>query len=290
MSTEYIRPRDLDEALGVLRGRQAVTILAGGTDLMVDRRSGKIQPRCLLDVSRLAELRRIQQAGDRLEIGAAVTLAEILASQAVARQAPALAKCARRFGSRQIRNAATIGGNVAHCAPCGDTIAPLLVHEAEAVVAAPDGTRTVRIEEMAAGPYQCILAPGELITHFRLKPRPAGVIFADFQKIGRRRELAIARISMAALARLDRGGAVDFIRFAVGACTPTPHRFREVEAFLLGRSPDQDLLWQAGRLAAETMIAITGQRPSAAYKQPAVQGLFLRMMAPLSQLRGENHA
>ncbi len=290
MSTEYIRPRDLDEALGLLRERGDVTILAGGTDLMVDRRSGKIRPRCLLDVSRLPELRQIRTRDGVLEIGAAVTISELLASGTVARLAPALGKCARRFGSRQIRNVATIGGNVAHCAPCGDTIAPLLVHEAQAVVAAADGTRTVRIEEMAGGPYQCILAPGELITHFRLKTRPAGVGFADFQKIGRRRELAIARISMAAMAGLDVGGAIDFIRFAVGACTPTPHRFREVEDFLLGGRPDEGLLWQAGRLAAETMIAITGRRPSAAYKQPAVQGLFLRMMSPLLQPGRKSHA
>ena len=290
MSTEYIRPQGLDEALGLLQERQDVTVLAGGTDLMVDRRSGKIRPRCLLDVSRLPELRRIRTRDGVLEIGAAVTISELLASGTIARMAPVLAGCARRFGSRQIRNVATIGGNVAHCAPCGDTIAPLLVHEAQAVVAAPGGTRTVDIEEMAGGPYQCILAPGELILCFRLKPCPAGVDLADFQKIGRRRELVISRISMAAMVRLDDDGGVDFMRFAVGACTPTPHRFREVEDFLLGRRPDEGLLWQAGRLAADTMIAITGTRPSAAYKQPAVQGLFLRMMSPLLQPGRKSHA
>ncbi len=290
MPTEYIRPRDLDEALGFLRNRRDVTILAGGTDLMVDRRSGKIHPRCLLDVSRLPELRQIRHRGDVLEIGAAVTVSELLASRTVARLAPALAGCARRFGSRQIRNVATIGGNVAHCAPCGDTLAPLLIHEAEAVVAASDGTRTVGIEEMAGGPYQCILAPGELILRFRLKPCPADVRLAEFQKIGRRRELAISRISMASMVRLAADGTVAFMRFAVGACTPTPHRFREVEDFLLGRRLDEGLLWQAGRLAADTIIAITGRRPSAAYKQPAVQGLFLRMMSPLLRPGRENHA
>jgi CO/xanthine dehydrogenase FAD-binding subunit len=289
MQTQYFRPRNIDEATTFLGEHQGATILAGGTDIMVDRRSGKIHPHYLMDVSRMAELRQISHREGVLEIGAAVTISEILASEMVARLAPALGKCAQRFGSRQIRNVATIGGNVAHCSPCGDTLAPLLIHEAEAVVIGTAGSRTLTIEEVAGGPYLCVLGPDELIIRFRLKPKPSSVQFADFQKIGRRRELAISRISMAAMTGLDNDGAIDFMRFAVGACTPTPHRFRDVENFLLGRRPDEALLWQAGRLAADTMIAITGRRPSATYKKPAVQGLFLRMMAPLMQRQEENH-
>jgi len=281
---DYIRPADLDSALEFLKSHGHETkILAGGTDVMVDMRSGILKTRFLLDVSRLADLKKIELDGNRLSIGAAVTITELLESDTIAESAPALQKAADKFASRQIRNVATIGGNVSHCSPCGDTIPPLLIHEAEAVAVNPAGRRNVTIEEMASGPYHCNLLPNEIISHFVLKPRPQEVTFADFQKIGRRQELAIARMSMAAMAYQDDNRAIAFMRFALGSCTPTPHRFRPIEDFLIGKVPEKEIIWQAGKILAQKMLDITGRRPSAVYKEPAIQGLFMRMMSPLVQ-------
>jgi CO/xanthine dehydrogenase FAD-binding subunit len=210
-----------------------------------------------------------------------VTIAELLESETIATLAPALRKAADKFASKQIRNVATIGGNVAHCSPCGDTIPPLLIHQAQAVVANLKGQRNVTIEEMASGPYHCSLHPNELITHFVLEPKPQHVDFADFQKIGRRQELAIARMSMAFMASREDDNSISFLRFALGSCTPTPHRFYEIEDFLSGKVPTEDMLWRTGKILAEKMLDITGRRPSAVYKEPAIQGLFMRMMRPL---------
>jgi CO/xanthine dehydrogenase FAD-binding subunit len=279
---DYIRPQDLGEALDFINDYAPdATILAGGTDVMIDMRSGVLKSRYLLDVSRLPELRDIKFDNGELTIGAGVTITEIDQSETIGRYAPALQKAADRFAGRQVRNIATIGGNVAHCSPCGDTIPPLLIHDAVAVVVSPAGQRNVPIEEMAGGPYHCTLRPNELITHFILKPKPDDVEFADFQKIGRRKELAISRMSMAAMARQAGDKSISFIRFALGSCTPTPHRFREIEDLLLEKVPDEILLWEAGRVLAERMIEITGRRSSAVYKEPAIQGLFVRMMYPL---------
>jgi CO/xanthine dehydrogenase FAD-binding subunit len=279
---DYIRPQDLDEALDfITEYGPDTTILAGGTDVMIDMRAGTLQSKYLLDISRLSALREIKIGDTELTIGAAVTISEINTSEIIERHAPALQKAADRFAGRQVRNNATIGGNVAHCSPCGDTIPPLLIHDALAVVVSPAGQRNVPIEEMAGGPYHCTLQPSELITHFILKPKPEEVEFADFQKIGRRKELAISRMSMAAMARQAGDKSISFIRFALGSCTPTPHRFREIEEMLLGKVPDEALLWEAGRVLAERMIEITGRRLSAVYKEPAIQGLFVRMMYPL---------
>jgi CO/xanthine dehydrogenase FAD-binding subunit len=279
---DYIRPQDLGEALDFIKAHGPdTTILAGGTDVMIDMRSGTLQPKYLLDISRLSALREIELRDSELTIGAAVTISEIHTSDIIARHAPALQKAADRFAGRQVRNIATIGGNVAHCSPCGDTIPPLLIHDAVAVVVNPSGQRYVPIEEMAGGPYHCTLRPSELITHFILKPKPEAVDFADFQKIGRRKELAIARMSMAAMLAQESDKSISFIRFALGSCTPTPHRFREIEEMLQGRVPDEILLWEAGRVLAERMIEITGRRSSAVYKEPAIQGLFVRLMLPL---------
>lgn len=278
----YTRPQDIDGALDFLNDYGSnTTILAGGTDVMIDLRSGGLQSKYLLDVSRLPELKKIEIKDGELIVGAGVTITEIFASETIARLAPTLRKSAEKFASRQVRNIATIGGNVAHCSPCGDTIPPLLIHDAVGVVVRPHGRRFVPIEEMAGGPYHCTLSPAEIITHFILTPKPETVQFSDFQKIGRRQELAIARMSMAVMAQQENDNSVSFIRFALGSCTPTPHRFQHIENFLLGKVPDEELLWEAGRLLAEQMFEITGRRSSAIYKEPAIQGLFMRLMLPL---------
>ena len=280
---QYTRPHNLGETLDFLNAKGAESkILAGGTDIMIDLRSGTLNTRYLIDVSRLDELKKIEICDGKLCIGAAVTIAELLESETIAASAPALSRAANKFASRQIRNVATIGGNVAHCSPCGDTIPPLLIHEAQARVVNPRGQRKVGIEEMASGPYHCSLQPNELITHFILEPKPQEVVFSDFQKIGRRQELAIARMSMAAMASRKEDHSIAFLRFALGSCTPTPHRFYEIEDFLMGKVPTEKVLWEAGKILAEKMLKITGRRPSAVYKEPAIQGLFMRMMHPLT--------
>ncbi|MDJ0818216.1 MAG: xanthine dehydrogenase family protein subunit M [Desulfobacterales bacterium] len=279
---DYIRPQKLTDALAFLSENVPdTTILAGGTDVMVDMRSGDLNCRYLLDVGRLEELRRIEIDDGNLTVGAAITITEIGESDLIGRHAPALRKVADKFASRQVRNIATVGGNVAHCSPCGDTIPPLLIHDAVAAVVGPSGERIVPVEEMASGPYHCSLHPGELITHFILDTKPANVEFFDFQKIGRRKELAIARMSMAAMIGQESDGSISFIRFALGSCTPTPHRFRDIENYLMGKIPDKDLLWEAGNALSRQMLGITGRRPSAVYKEPAIEGLFVRMMYPL---------
>jgi len=279
---EYIRPGSLEDALTFLEANGGETkILAGGTDVMVDLRAGQIRKRYLLDVSRLEELKGIALCDEGLCVGAGVTISEIDSSGVLSRYAPTLQKCARTFASPQIRNVATIGGNVAHCSPCGDTIPPLVIHGARAVLLSRKGRRDVPVEAIASGPYACSLPSEELIVKFVLKPEPE-LTFADFIKIGRRKALAIARISLAAMARQAEDGMIDYLRVSLGSCTPTPWRVEEVENFLIGRKPTGKLLWEAGKILAEKTIAITGRRPSAVYKEPAVQGLLVKMLLPLA--------
>ena len=143
---DYIRPQDLGEALDFIKEHGPdTTILAGGTDVMIDMRAGTLQSKYLLDISRLSALREIKIRDTELTIGAAVTISEINTSETIGSHAPALQKATHRFAGRQVRNIATIGGNVAHCSPCGDTIPPLLIHDAVAVVVSPAGQRNVPI-------------------------------------------------------------------------------------------------------------------------------------------------
>ena len=276
----YARPETLEEALLFLRDHGADTRpLAGGTDLLVDMRSGKLQTRYLLDISRLSAFQGIDLREECLSIGAGVTISEIYASPLAAEYAPSLVRACAAFGSRQIRNVATIGGNVGNASPSADTAPPLLVHEAQAVLADANGERTLPVENLFLGPYRSGIKPHELMLRFLLKP--AQGMFSDFQKIGRRKALAIARMSMAVSADRERNGAIRSLRLALGSSTPTPMRMGSVESFLVGKHPDRKTLAEGARLVAEEMVGITGRRPSTVYKEKAVQGLFLRMLTPL---------
>jgi CO/xanthine dehydrogenase FAD-binding subunit len=278
----YVRPGTLAEALDFLREHGPRTeILAGGTDVMIDLRAGVLRSkRYLLDVSRLDDLKGITAGPDGISVGAGVAIAEIGDSELLREHAPTLWQCAQTFASQQVRNAATIGGNAAHCSPCGDTLPPLVIHDARAVLSSKDGRREVPVDAIASGPYACSLPSHELIERFILEPAPE-ITFSDFQKTGRRKALAIARISMAAMARQEADGTVAFFRFSLGACTPTPRRMAVVEAMVAGRRPTETLLREAASALTEEMFRVTGRRASAVYKEPAVQGLFLRMLYPM---------
>lgn len=277
---EYIRPGSLQEALDFLWDNGENTkIIAGGTDVMVDLRSGKLNAKYLLDISRLDELKGIELKDQTLCVGSGVTLSEIYGSHLLGVNALALQKSAFHFASRQIRNVATIGGNVAHSSPCGDTVPALVLHGAKALVADKKGTRLIAMEEMATQAYTSCLTPRQIIVKFILTPYQDG--FADFQKIGRRKELTISRMSMAVFVKKDAAGRISFFKVALGACTPVPHSMGTVEAFLIGKRPTRELIWEAGGLLAQKMIEITGRRSSAIYKEPAVQGLFMRILYPV---------
>jgi CO/xanthine dehydrogenase FAD-binding subunit len=277
---EYLRPLSLEEAVDFLSDHGPETKpLAGGTDLLIDMRSGKLKARYIMDVARIPELSGITVTEEGLSIGAGATITEIALSETVKRLAPVLRKACLTFGSPQIRNTATIGGNIANASPSADTFPPLIVHETVAVVAGPAGRRRIPVEESTAGPYKSNIGPDELLVRFILKPAEGK--WCEFLKIGRRKALAIARVSMAVVAEKDVRGAISFIRFCLGSSTPVPCRIMEVENFLAGKIPDEAVLSEGGHLAAGKMIEISGRRPTTVYKEQAVKGLFRRLLYPM---------
>lgn len=275
---EYVRPKTVEEAIAALSGGHA-EIIAGGTDIMIDIRSGKIADGVLVDVKGIPELRGIRDEGGRVSIGAAVTIEELRQSPLIREKLPALYKATEKFASLQIRNMGTLGGNVGHCAPCGDTHPPIILYDGEVEVASPAGRRTVPLGDTLAGPNRSALKPDELLVRFSLKP--AAARFEDFQKIGRRKDLAISRISLALLVDTDKDGVMRDVRVVLGACMPTTRRMPETEALLTGQKPSWELFRKAAAHMAAEMIAITGRRASILYKEPAIQGLMLRMIVPL---------
>ncbi|MFH0823944.1 MAG: xanthine dehydrogenase family protein subunit M [Pseudomonadota bacterium] len=277
----YIRPRSLKEALGVLdeHGRKAA-VLAGGTDLGIAVRKETLAAECVVDVSRLSEMRSVGMENGLLRIGAAVTFTELIRDPLVLAYAPVAARGCRHIGSVQIRNAGTLGGNVANASPAADGVPSLVVHGARALVRSQNDERVVPVEELITGPYRTSLRPGELIVEFLLDAAPEGVRFS-FHRVARRKALSIARINIAAMACVDADGTVTDIRMSVGSVTPSPTRMKAAETHLVGKRPTKVLVREAAEMVSAEMIRHSGVRPSTEYKKPAVEGLVTKALYEL---------
>jgi CO/xanthine dehydrogenase FAD-binding subunit len=276
----YLRPATVDEAVKFLSenaGRAAV--INGGTDMMIDVRSGKFTGDCLVDVSGIPELREIREEGDAVSIGAGVTIEKMAASSLLREKLPAMAQAGINFAGRQIRNSATIGGNVAHASPSGDTQPSLVLYDGTAVVAGPAGERQTPVGGLFAGANKSALGVSDVIVRFILKPHKAK--FQCFEKIGRRKDLAISRVSLALLMDFDSSGAFSEARVSLGACKPTTGRMPKTEAFFLGKKPSLAVFRAAAKVLSSEMIETTGRRKSVFYKEPAIEGLLVRMLLPL---------
>ena len=276
---EYLRPATVDEAVRALAEMEGAAVIAGGTDMMIDLREGKFKGSRLVDVTTIAEMRGLEDHGEHISIGAGVKIEELRQSALVKEKLPALALAADKFAGLQVRNQGTIGGNVGHAAPCGDTHPPLILYDGLGEVATVGGRELRPVGDLFSGPNRSALKPGELLVRFLAKPEAMTLV--DFQKIGRRKDLAISRVSLALGVNLDEAGKINRAKVVLGACMPTTRRMPRTEEFLIGREPQWPVFKEAAALMAEEMIAITGRRASIAYKEPAIQGLMLRMLHPL---------
>jgi CO/xanthine dehydrogenase FAD-binding subunit len=278
---EYIRTTSLEHALEFLVNHGAQTsILAGGTDLLIAVRKGELSSMYVLDVSRLRETGFITKEDGLLRIGATASFTEIMESSLVQELAPVLVSACSLIGSVQIRNTGTIGGNVANASPAADAVPPLVVHNARAVVQSGTSERIVPLDQLIVGPYRTSLRPGELITHFLLDPAEPEQRHS-FQRVARRKAMAIARVNLAAVGTSDFQGRVVDVRISAGSVTPAPARMRSAEEFLLGKKPDMELIRQAAEMVSREMIHLSGIRLSTEYKKPAVEGLVKKALSEM---------
>jgi CO/xanthine dehydrogenase FAD-binding subunit len=275
---EYVRPGTVEEAVALLGDPGYVSRpLAGGTDVLVYIRHEKPPFDRLVDISRVPELKVIERRNEEVVIGASVTYTEAAESSLLQEVAGVLAQACLTVGGPAIRNAGTLGGNVANAAACADSVPALVCLDAVAHLSSLAGTRALPVSDLIEGANRTGLRSGELLTHFTFPIPPAGVRHA-FTKLGRRNAQAISRLSIAAMGRLDFAGRIDYVRLAPGAAMPSARRLTEVEELLLGRAPTDDLLSAAGAKTAECMIAVTGRRWSTEYKEIAIQSLAERTL------------
>ncbi|MEW6661603.1 MAG: FAD binding domain-containing protein [Bacillota bacterium] len=268
----FVSPSTVAEAVDILASHGDARILAGGTDLVIQLREGKTSTGLLIDLSRVDELRYIKLQEEVISIGSMTTFSQLARDTLVQLHAATLARAAGQVGSVQIRNLGTIGGNLANASPAGDSIPPLLVLEATVEVVRKNGSRRIQVAEVLAGVGKNTLEPLELIKEISFRVPPAGSR-SGFVKLGRRKALAIARISMAGLLILDQDRVIREARLALGAVGSTAFRAIEAEEALhhrpLGRAAVSDCLEALQRIVAERL----GNRASASYKREAIRGV-----------------
>ena len=214
----YHAPESLADLHGLLhRYGAGARMFVGGTDVIVRLRHGAMKPAALIDLKRVQELSdRLEQHGDSIRIGARVTMTTILGDERIRRWFPALLEAAAVVGSIQIRNRATLVGNVCNASPAADTVPVLLVHGAVANIAGPAGERRVPLSEFFVGPGRTVLESGELVVSLDL-PIPSGPVGAAFGRLTRRRGVDLAVINLCVLLEAGRPA-----RMAFGAVAPTP--------------------------------------------------------------------
>ena len=267
----FARPADLVEALGLLREHPGATVVAGATDLGVEVNLRGRRPAYVVAIDRLPELREVS-TGDRIEIGAALTLSEVEAVLGGA--VPLLDEVWPQFASRLIRNGATIGGNLGTASPIGDLAPALLALDATVVLASADGDREVPLSDFFTGYRETVRRPGELVRSVRV-PRPLPGLTA-FHKIAKRRYDDISSVAVGfGLDVVD--GTVVRARIGLGGVAATPIRALATEAALEGQPWTHDSVEAAAEVLRGEGTPIDDQRASAAYRS-AMLGNALRRL------------
>jgi CO/xanthine dehydrogenase FAD-binding subunit len=276
--SEFQAPSRLDQALRILHERGAAAwVLAGGTDVMVRVRRGMVSPErtALLSLHRIAELRGCRREGGELVVGAATTASDLTLDPVIAEHAPILAQVADRLASPQVRNRATLGGNLANASPAGDLIGPLLLLDARLVLASLGGRRSLPVEEFFTGPGKTVLRPDELLVEVRLRVPELGRVFR-FEKAGTRPAMECSVVTVG-LAYTPREDSLTDVRVSFGSLAPTPLRGRKTEAVLEGQRPTPETVERAVQAALTEVSPISDVRSSERYRR-ALVGAFLRRL------------
>ena len=280
---ELAVPGSVDECLQILAKRGPDTkVVAGGTDLLPQLKNGVLKPGWVVDLSAVAELRTISDAPDGgLRIGASVTARELELDARVRSRFPALAESAAMVGSVQVRNLATLGGNLCNAAPSADMAPPLLALDAEAIIAGPSAQRRVSMASFFLGVRRTVLAPGELLLEI-IVPAQGTQTGGNYLRHTPRRELDIAVVGVASQVTLS-GGRCTAARIALAAVAPVPLRATDAEQALVGQPLTPQQIERAAELASGAARPIDDHRGSIEFRNHLVRVLTRRTLTTALQ-------
>ena len=285
---DYKLAETLDDAVQLLNEPGVRSIpLAGGTDIYVAIRATPLWFDRLVDIQRIPELTEVNQIGDQIHIGAAVTFSRAIQNPILQKATPFLVDACKSIGGPAIQNCGTFGGNVSNAAACADTVPALVCLDAVAHLKSTAGERQIPVEDLLTGPHKTQIRPGELLTKFTFQVPPEGAK-STFVKVGRRKVQSISRLSIAVIGKVDQDQKIEYVRMCPGAAVATPVRFRTVEAMLIGKSPEKSLFSEIGEKLVAEMIKSTGRRWSTEYKEVTLAAITERALTRIF-LEDKNH-
>jgi carbon-monoxide dehydrogenase medium subunit len=278
---EFLRPTTLEEAFQFLQIYEDSRVMAGGTDLLIALEKGKTKARCLIDIGGISELRGIRYNDiGHLCIGAMTKVSELIESPVIMRCFPVLSDAAIQLGSWQIRNLATLGGNLCNASPGADLAPPLLVLGASAIIQDKDREIAVPMENFWTGPGSTILSHGSILKRIEIPPLSARTK-SVFLKHTIRKSIDLAIASIALMVEEDDSGSFIQCRIALGSVAPTPLRARKAESLVLGQNVESLHMDEVAESAAEESQPIHDLRSSEWYRRRVVKVLVGRALMGL---------
>lgn len=275
----YHRPKTIEALYTALRQETAdVVFLSGCTDVLVqDRATGEYAGKAAVDLTAIEALKEIKEEPDAICIGAEITHAQIAQCSMLWNYAGPLCAACSQVGAVQLRNRATIGGNIGNASPAGDTLGPLAALDATVGLDCLGQVRWLPVTEIIEKPGKLCLREKEFIRAIRI-PKMSQEMQWRFQKVGRRQALAISRLTLTLILSLKPEGTIGSCRAAVGAVFPRPMRFSDWEQQFCGRRLNATTAHEMALTLASRIPEIAGIRPSTRYKQPVTQLLCERLL------------
>lgn len=277
---EYFAPTTIVEACKILVEHSDAIVLAGGTDVIVKMKEGSLRPKRVVNIKKIPGLGGIKETPDGIWIGALTRIRDIEKSTLVQEKLHILYEAVRVIGSVQVRNLATVGGNVCNASPAADSAVALLALDAVAHISGPGGERKVQFSEFFTGPGSTVLVRGELLTGITVPSRVVG--WKGCWVRVARASMDIATISLAATVKTENGFVKD-IHLAWGTVAPTPMRTRDVEDFIVGKKLDNNVIEEAAKLAATSIRPRESGRSSGVYKRKVAEGFIREALTRLME-------
>jgi carbon-monoxide dehydrogenase medium subunit len=274
----YYAPNSLSEAISLLQHQgPGGKLLAGGTDLLVQIKERGMVPKYVVSLRKVSELQSLTHNTDgSLTIGARVTMRRLELDPAVLQRFSAIAQAAALVGSIQVRNSATVGGNLCNAAPSADTAPAFIALGAQVHLTGPQGERTIPVEQLFAGPGRTSLNSGEVLTSITV-PTPGAHSGSAYLRHTPRAELDIAVVGVAASVTL-LGGAIAEARISLAAVAPVPVRASAAEAALTGKAPTAEVIAAAAKAVQDSISPISDQRGSAGFRRTLSEVLTRRAL------------
>ncbi|MCB2077926.1 MAG: xanthine dehydrogenase family protein subunit M [Novosphingobium sp.] len=282
-SPAFHTPGSIDEAVSLLANDPSARPLSGGTDLIVQMRSGRLAPGAVVDLKRIDGMIGVRRDGGGFAIGAATPCTSLRNHAELAKAWPGVVEAANLIGSVQVRNRATMAGNLCNASPAADSVPALVAAGATCIVAGPGGTREVRVQDIPVSPGKTSLAAGEFVVEIRLPAQLAGGADAYLRSIPRT-EMDIAVVGAGASIVLDESGTCTSARIAVGAVAPTVVLVEDAGAALVGGKLDEDALDRMADAVRAACNPIDDKRGTVEYRT-AMAGIIARRVVEIARRR-----